>query len=131
MVEELKAATESREGANAVVVCTTSNFAYAQGLSSLKNGGTLVCLGVPEDRPMPIASADPGKILGKELRILGSSIGTRKTIDCLSPAARGLVKTHFVVKPMNKLEEVFRDMKNGILHGRAVLDLEQPDEETG
>lgn len=35
-------------GANAVIVCTASNKAYAQALDFLRFNGTLVCVGMPE-----------------------------------------------------------------------------------
>jgi len=35
-------------GANAVIVCTASNKAYAQALDFLRFDGTLVCVGMPE-----------------------------------------------------------------------------------
>jgi propanol-preferring alcohol dehydrogenase len=43
-------------GASAVIVCTASNGAYAQGLSFLRFGGTLVCVGMPEGDSKPIAN---------------------------------------------------------------------------
>lgn len=124
LIADVKAATIDGEGAAAVIVCTASNTAYAQALSFLEMGGTLVCLGVPEGKPMAIASADPGTLLEKELHIVGSSVGTRKdAVDCLNMAVRGIVKTHFMVKPMDQLEQTFRDMDRGLLQGRIVLDL--------
>ncbi|KAK4936982.1 hypothetical protein LTR10_022292 [Elasticomyces elasticus] len=88
LVEDVKAATGG-VGAAAVVVCTASNAAYAQGLSFLKFRGTLVCVGVPEGDQVPIATADPASILALEKRIVGSAVGNRKdAIDTLDMAAR-------------------------------------------
>jgi len=123
LAEDVKAATGG-VGAAAVVVCTASNAAYAQGLSFLKFRGTLVCVGVPEGKAVPIATADPATMLVSELRIVGSAVGNRKdAIDTLDMAARGIVKTHFETQPMNKLTEVFERMDKGKLQGRVVLDL--------
>ncbi|KAJ4504418.1 hypothetical protein HRR80_008500 [Exophiala dermatitidis] len=123
LVDDVKAATGGF-GASAVVVCTASNVAYAQGLRFLKFRGTLVCVGVPEGAPVAIASANPGAILTQELRIVGSAVGNRMdAIDTLAMAARGVVKTHIEVQPMDKLTEVFERMEQGKLQGRVVLDL--------
>lgn len=47
MTDAVLAATDGL-GAAAVIVCTASNRAYAQALSFLRFGGTLVCVGMPE-----------------------------------------------------------------------------------
>ena len=44
-------------GAQAVIVCTASNRAYAQALDFLRFGGTLVCVGMPEGESQPIAKS--------------------------------------------------------------------------
>lgn len=111
-------------GAAGVVVCTSANAAYAQALSFLKFRGTLVCVGIPEGTPQPIASADPATILVQELRIVGSAVGNRKdAIETMELAARGVVKTHFTVEPMSRLNDVFERMDKAQLQGRVVLDL--------
>jgi len=122
LVDEVKAATGG--GASGVVVCTANNTAYAQGLSFLKFRGCMVCVGVPEGDPVPIATADPGTMLVSELKIVGSAVGNRKeAIETLQLAARGVIKTHFEVQPMSKLTEAFERMDKGQLQGRVVLDL--------
>ena len=50
-------------GASAVIVCTASNKAYAQAMDFLRFGGTLVCVGMPEGKPVPIEKAFPAKVL--------------------------------------------------------------------
>lgn len=87
LVEDVKAVTGG--GPSGVVVCTASNAAYSQGLSFLKFRGTLVCVGVPEGNPVPIATANPATVLVQELKIVGSAVGNRKdAIECLGMAAR-------------------------------------------
>lgn len=88
LVDDVKAATGG-VGAAAVVVCTASNAAYAQALSFLRYRGTLVCVGVPEGKMVPIATADPATLLAAEKRIVGSAVGNRKdAIDTLELASR-------------------------------------------
>jgi len=38
-------------------------------------------------------------------------------------AARGIVKTHFIVEPMSKLTDVFHQVDAGKLQGRVLIDL--------
>jgi len=52
--EEVKKVTGGL-GASAVIVCTASNRAYAQALSFLRFGGTLVCVGMPEGDSQPVS----------------------------------------------------------------------------
>ena len=111
-------------GAQAVVVCTASNAAYAQALDFLKFNGTLMCVGVPEGTPEPIANADPAKMLVSQLNIRGSAVGNRKdAIEALQMAARGIVKMHFGTCKMGEVNDVFQKMDKGELQGRMVVDL--------
>ncbi len=88
LAEDVKAATGGA-GAAGVVVCTASNAAYAQALSFLKFGGTLVCVGVPEGEPQVIGGADPATMLVQQLNIRGSAVGNRKdAIETLQMASR-------------------------------------------
>jgi len=112
-------------GASAVIVCTAVNKAYAQALSFLRFGGTVVCVGIPEGDMEPIASAYPAALVMQELRIVGSAVGTQwEALQVLDLAARGLVKTHYRTEKMEKLTEIFKEMDEGKLQGRVVLDLE-------
>lgn len=125
LAEDVKKASTDGMGAAAVVVCTASNAAYGQSLDFLRFGGTLVCVGVPEGDPVPIAGADPGSMLVQEKRIVGSAVGNRKdAIETMNMAARGVVKTHFTVEPMSALTDVFQRMDKMTLKGRVVIDLQ-------
>ncbi|KAK0652477.1 putative alcohol dehydrogenase [Cercophora newfieldiana] len=125
LAADVKAVTTQGMGAASVIVCAGANAAYAQALSFLGFGGSLVCLGFPEGgAPVPIPDAFPGNIIARELRILGSAVGNRKeAIEALEMAARGVVKTHFVLEPPSKLTDVFERMEKMELKGRAVIDL--------
>ena len=96
-------------GASAVIVCTASNKAYAQALDFLRFDGTLVCVGMPEGPPQPIAKSFPQALVFKQANIAAVAVGTRRdAIECLDFAARGIVKTHFRTEKMEKLTEVSR-----------------------
>jgi threonine dehydrogenase-like Zn-dependent dehydrogenase len=57
LAEAVKKATGGL-GASAVIVCTAANGAYAQALSLLRFGGTLVCVGMPEGDSKPVCNLD-------------------------------------------------------------------------
>ncbi|KUI53528.1 Alcohol dehydrogenase 2 [Cytospora mali] len=112
-------------GAHAVINLTASNSAYALGMDLLRFGGTLVCAGIPEGDPVPIAKAFPQLLIGKSLKIVGIAVGDRKdAIEVLDLAARGVIKTHFRNEKMENLTEVFEQMHKGEVAGRVVLDLQ-------
>jgi propanol-preferring alcohol dehydrogenase len=121
--EEVKNATGGL-GAQAVLVLTAANGAYASGMPLLKFGGTLVCVGLPEGELKPIATAFPQILVAKAQKIVGVAVGNREeAIETLQFAERGLVKTHFETCGMSELTGVFEKMDRGELIGRVVLDL--------
>lgn len=73
----------------------------------------------------PIATAFPQVMVGKELKIVGVAVGTRKdAIETLELAARGVIKTHFRTEKMDKLTDIFGEMERQELKGRVVLDMQ-------
>ena len=105
-------------GASAVLVCTASNKAYAQALDFLRFDGTLVCVGIPEGVPQPIAKSFPQELVFKQANICAVAVGTRRdAIECLDFAARGIVKTHFRTEKMEKLTEVSEETVLLLLDG--------------
>lgn len=111
-------------GAHAVIVCTSSNVAYAQSLPFLRFNGTLVCVGIPERTPQAIATATPGAMIMKHHTITGSAVGNRTdAVETLNFAARGVAKAHYRVEKMEALTGVFKEMEEGRLQGRVILDL--------
>lgn len=116
--------TDDGLGAHAVVVLTAANAAYAQAIDLLRFGGTLVAVGMPEGEGVPIAGAVPQWLISKALRVVGVTVGDRReAIETLDFARRGLVKSQVRVEKMERLGDVFREMEEGKLHGRVVLDL--------
>lgn len=123
LIEDIKK-TSDGQGATAVVLCTGSKAAYDMSVSLLRTKGTVVCVGVPNGDITPIAGADPGTMVAKQARIVGSAVGNRlEAIETLNYAARGLIKTKITIEKLQNLNEIFRKMKDGQLQGRAVIDL--------
>ncbi|KAJ6786359.1 hypothetical protein PWT90_05144 [Aphanocladium album] len=111
-------------GAHAVVVCTAANAAYAQALGFLRFDGTLVCVGVPENKPEPIGGSFPARIIAGSLNIVGSNVGNNDdAVAVLELARKGVIHCHSRVVKMEELTDVFQQMHEGNLQGRVVLDL--------
>ncbi|KAL4923088.1 zinc-dependent alcohol dehydrogenase [Aspergillus undulatus] len=124
LAAEVKKHTPHGLGAAAVIVCTGANEAYADAVSLVRFNGMVVCVGVPEGKPVPIATAFPATLIGQELRIVGSVVGNRAdATEIMEMAARGVVKTRVAVQPMDSLMDVFDKMNKRQLKGRMVLDL--------
>lgn len=110
-------------GAAAAIICSASNAAYSQALSYLKFNGTLVCVGVPGEAK-PIANAYPHLMVGKQLAIVGSTVGNRReAIETLNMAKR-VATTPCHLEKVQNITRVFEEMKGGKLQGRVVLDLQ-------
>ncbi|KIW36779.1 uncharacterized protein PV06_11065 [Exophiala oligosperma] len=123
LIEDIKK-TSDGQGATAVVLCTGSKAAYDMSIRLLRTKGTVVCVGVPNGDVTPIAGADPGTLVAKQLKIVGSAVGNRlEAIETLNYAARRLIKTKITVENLQSLNEVFRKIKDGRLQGRAVISL--------
>ena len=121
--EEVKKITGGL-GAQAVLVLTAANGAYAMSMGLLKFGGTCVCVGLPEGELKPIATAYPQFMVAKALTIRGVAVGDRReAIETLEFAERGIVKTHFSTVKMDDLTKTFEQMDKAELKGRVVLDL--------
>lgn len=124
LADDIKSVTDGNLGAAAVIVCTASNAAYAQGLDFLRFNGTMVCVGIPEGEFQAIASANPSLFVIKQLNVVGSAVGSRKeAIETLEMAKRGVVSTRFRTDGMEALGRVFEEMERGEVKGRVVLDL--------
>ena len=64
-------------------------------------------------------------MVANEWTIKGSAVGNqREALEVLDMAARGVVKTRLRVEKMENLTEVFKEMSEGKMLGRVVLDLD-------
>ena len=58
-----------------------------------------------------------------EVRAIAGDLG--RTLENITNGNnRGLVKTHFRIEKMERLTDVFQEMKEGKLIGRVVIDLQ-------
>ncbi|KAK6495063.1 hypothetical protein TWF481_003090 [Arthrobotrys musiformis] len=116
--------TTGGAGAHVVLVTTGSQKSYDQGLALLRPGGKMVCVGIPDGVDTPINGATASQIATSQKQIIGSAVGSREeTIECLEAAERGEAKVEVRIEKLEKLGEIFKEMEDGKLQGRVVLDL--------
>ena len=72
------AAIQALGGASAVIATAVQPVAFEQGLSSLRRGGTLVCVGLPADNAMKLPIFET--VLGG-LTVRGSIVGTHSDLE--------------------------------------------------
>ncbi|PBK67773.1 related to ADH1-alcohol dehydrogenase I [Armillaria ostoyae] len=120
IVADVKAATDGL-GAHSAVVTAASSSGYTQAVDYLRNGGTLMAVGLPGEAKL---EASIFFTVFKSISILGSYVGNRQDArEAMDIAARGEVKVHFVCKEIEELKDVYEGMKEGKVAGRIVFDL--------
>lgn len=108
-------------GVQAAVSVAVTKKAFEQAYGSVKRGGTLVVVGLPNaDLPIPIFDTVLNGVTVK-----GSIVGTRKDLqEAIEFAAQGKVRTNIEVQSIDQINEVFERMEKGNINGRVVLTLE-------
>jgi len=107
-------------GAHGVLVTAVSVPAFGQALQVVRRKGTVSLVGLPPGEfPTPIFD-----VVLKRITIRGSIVGTRKDLtEALAFAAAGQVKSHIKRTTLDKINDVFADLKRGTVDGRMVLDI--------
>lgn len=92
-------------GAKIALMCSSNAGSYEQCMYWLRFRGVIIALGVPDVPNTKIA--DPGYFLNFELKLIGVKAANRlETAEALALAARGSIKTHFQLRPMEDLTTV-------------------------
>lgn len=109
----------SAGGAHVVLNFAPSAQAIAQGFDSLRRGGTLVLVGLPEGNfTLPIRAS-----VAKGIRLLTSAVGARQDLrEVLALAAAGKIKTAAETSRLENINEVFGRMRAGTIRGRVVVE---------
>ena len=105
-------------GAHVAVVTSAAKAAYDQAFYAVRSGGTLMVVGMPaEDLSFPA-------IMMREMRIMSSATGTREDLrEVLELAASGRVHCKVETRPLEHVNDVFDEMRQGKITGRVVLAL--------
>ncbi|RNB90254.1 alcohol dehydrogenase AdhP [Brevibacillus fluminis] len=120
-VDPVEAIEQAVGGVHGAVSVAVTKKAFEQAYRSVRRGGSLVVVGLPNDElPIPIFDTVLNGVTVK-----GSIVGTRKDLqEALDFAARGKVKAIIETQPLDKINEIFDRMVNGQINGRVVLTLE-------
>ncbi|KAI0946791.1 hypothetical protein AcW1_010150 [Taiwanofungus camphoratus] len=105
-------------GAHAALITTASNTAYVQAGLYVRPQGTVLCVGVAQT----VSGLPMALIIDYGIKYIGTQTGSRQAVhEALALAARGRVRCHHVVRPLEEINSVLEEMYNGTLAGRAVL----------
>ncbi|OUY08311.1 alcohol dehydrogenase AdhP [Acinetobacter populi] len=118
VAEEVKKATG--DGCHGVLVTAVSPKAFEQAVKIVRRGGTMVLNGLPPGK-FDLSIFD---MVLDGITVRGSIVGTRLDLkEALDIAARGKVKAHISVEPLENINDIFERMEAGKIDGRIVIDL--------
>ncbi|QQK81419.1 alcohol dehydrogenase AdhP [Salicibibacter cibi] len=109
-------------GVQAAISVAVAQKPFEQAYHSIKNGGTLVAVGLPSDElPVPIFDT-----VANEITVKGSFVGTRKDQqEALALAAQGKIKANISTESLDNINEIFERMEQGKIDGRVVLKISE------
>jgi len=108
------------EGCHGVLVTAVSPKAFEQAVSIIRRGGTMVLNGLPPGK-FDLSIFD---MVLDGITVRGSIVGTRLDLkEALEIAAKGKVKAHISVEPLENINDIFERMEHGKIDGRIVVDL--------
>jgi propanol-preferring alcohol dehydrogenase len=110
-------------GPHAALVTTPATAAFDQAIRSLRPAGSCSFIGVPgrDGDQLPVSI---GRLIGRELSLRGSSVGSRLDLaEAIRFAADGQVSVKVERQPLAAVNSVFDRMRRGEIVGRVVLDI--------
>lgn len=108
------------DGCHGVLVTAVSPKAFEQAVQIIRRGGTMVLNGLPPGK-FDLSIFD---MVLEGITVRGSIVGTRLDLkEALDIAARGKVKAHISVEPLENINDIFDRMEAGKIDGRIVIDM--------
>lgn len=103
-------------GVHVAVVTSGAKAAYDAAFLAVRPSGTLLVVGMPaEDLTFQA-------IMMREITITSAATGTRDDLrEVLDLAAAGKIKCRIETRPLDQINEIFDEMRNGKITGRVVL----------
>jgi propanol-preferring alcohol dehydrogenase len=103
-------------GVHAAIVTSSAKAAYTQAFYSVRSAGTLMVVGLPpEELSFPA-------ILMREIKIRSVATGTRSDLrETLNLAAEGKIRCLIATTGLQKVNDVFGQMRQGQIRGRVVI----------
>lgn len=107
-------------GAHAAVVTAVGKAAFNAAVGAVRAGGTVVAVGLPtESMDLSIP-----RLVLDGIQVIGSLVGTRQDLkEAFQFAAEGKVVPKFQLRPMEDINDIFKEMEEGKIKGRMVIDL--------
>lgn len=103
-------------GVHAAIVTSSAKVAYNQAFYAVRSAGTLMVVGLPSDELSFPA------ILMREIKIRSVATGTRDDLrETLNLAASGKIRCLFETSELNKVNDIFGQMRQGQIRGRVVI----------
>ena len=111
---------ETNGGVHGVLVTAVSLPAFHQALRIARRRGTVSLVGLPPG-DFPTSVFD---VVMKRITLRGSIVGSRRDLaEAIAFAAEGRVRAEISEAKLERINEVFEDMKVGAINGRVVLRL--------
>lgn len=115
-------ATEVQEqvgGAHGVLVTAVHEQAFGQAIGMSRRGGTIVFNGLPAGK-FDVSIFD---VVLNGLTVRGSIVGTRQDmIEALELYNAGKIKPTYQRRPLEDLNDIFEEMRQGKIDGRVVIE---------
>lgn len=110
-------------GLHGLLITAVSPDAIQKGLSSLRRKGVLVLNGIPPGNAvLPIFD-----MILNRYTVRGSIVGTRKDMEeAIAFASEGKVRAIYHTAKLEDINTILKQMKNGEIEGRVVLDIAMP-----
>ena len=107
-------------GAHAAVVTAVGRSAFNSAVDAVRAGGRVVAVGLP---PESMDLNIPRLVLDG-IQVVGSLVGTRQDLEeAFQFAAEGKVVPKVSYRPLNDINAIFKEMEQGKIRGRMVIDL--------
>jgi propanol-preferring alcohol dehydrogenase len=121
--DPVAAIQEKIGGTHAAVVTAVASRAFEQAILMLRPGGTVAYIGLPGGKSDEIR-ASISAITNWELSVRGSNVGTRQDLnEAVAFASNGLVKATIRTAPLEDINAILDEMRQGKIVGRVVLKL--------
>lgn len=117
--DPVKEIQEATGGAHGVLVTAVHPQAFGQAIGMARRGGTIVFVGLPPGE----FPASIFEVVLKRLTIRGSIVGTRQDmVEALDFYARGLIHPTLTKRPLEDINAIFDEMREGTIDGRMVIE---------
>lgn len=106
-------------GVHAAVVTATAPICYDQAVASVRAGGKVICVSLPDGNiQVPIS-----KTVLDGIQIIGSLVGTRQDLaESFQLAAEGGIDPIVHTRKLEEINDIVDEMKQGKIVGRMVVD---------